>query len=655
MKTDFENRRLSSIDPVFNNRNLLSDLIHFKDSILKELKQLDTKLTYKYNTIQTLIDNKFSSYDNKFNDITSNLDSLTKSVSEDISQKDKVSKLDTFRLKTEETLLSHNYSINVLSKKLEEASDKNDKIVNSNFLYPGIIGVNCKFPTFRNYIDYTLESVGNLLSFKEKAVIEIKDNKNKTKTINYGLKSSINNMITTCNNFTSKNITQLEEKIDQKINECEEKFEEVKCEKDTFCTNSEKTIDNLKNEILKTNETYKNINIEIEKLSEINKKNEIYIKENNEKLKNINENFDKFNKEFNDLKNDYKKYKKNESFLERKKSSEESTQYAKFTKLAKTSTKEKNQTSNNFYLSSSGRLDNNSNFEQNKDKTSNSNIEQNKDKNNNSNIEQNKDNNSNVEQNKDKNNYNIEDSKNKEITDDVVVTNRTRERIYNSETKKYKLDKINQSEIGLSISTRNLNAKEGSKSKNKIINCKNKSYIFPVISGNKINNQNPKIKENKIFNFQKNDNDNIYHIDKQINDEIDRKINNEKCNNQINIDKNNNLMIITNISKLKKSNSAEELKPTKCAPKKDEILKQTKKIIKRKILMEDNEEKIFERLLKKMIEFKNSHNLNYDKNKKYAEIYNKMYEVESAGNCLNNRRESSNYYLDLMVNDDKDN
>ena len=652
MHIDSENHTLSTEDPVFNSQNLLNDIIHFKDNILKEIKQLDTKFSYKYSNIQTLMQNKFSSYDNKFNDVTSIIDSINKSVSEIISQKEKISKLESFRLKTEETLITQNFNIKTLSKKYEEILEKNDKA--NKFLYPGVIGINCKFQSFKNFVDYILESVGNLLSFKEKTIIEVKDNKNKTELINYGLKASINNALTTCTNFTSKSLNQLEEKLNNKIKECETKFEEAKFEKNNLSTISEEKLDNLKSEIYKIDEKCKNINSEIEKLLEINKKNETYINENNEKLKTVNGKFNEISKEFNSLKNDYNKYYKNNiSYisLERKKSNEENlsqknidrendsnlfnsstsqiflknkiegkgfnniTQYEKFAKLTKNSRNEKIQTLNNFHFSSSVILDNNINMEKNKEKNINN----------------------------DKNN------KQKETIDDILVTYKKRENLYNSEKKNYKLDKYTQSKNEFSYSTININPIRTIKAKNIIGNNEKKSFLFPSISGNKNNNQSPNVKENKISINQKNDNNN----------QIVRKINDEECNNQINTNKNNNLIIITNISQLNKSKSVQEFNSTKSAGKKDENLDKTKKIIRRKILMEDNEEKIFTRLFKKMIEFKRD-NISggfCDKNKKYAEIYNKVYEVQSVGNCLNDRRQSSNYYLDLMINDDliKDN
>ena len=82
-----------------------------------------------------------------------------------------------------------------------------------SIIYPGIIGNMSKFKTFHEYIDYTLVQIGEINTFKEKNLLDLKSYKIKLENLIESFKYQINNITNSMTEFTTKCVNDCEERI----------------------------------------------------------------------------------------------------------------------------------------------------------------------------------------------------------------------------------------------------------------------------------------------------------------------------------------------------------------------------------------------------------------------------------------------------------
>ena len=106
-----------------------------------------------------------------------------------------------------------------IKNELHKAITKYDKLLSDSVLYPGIIGNLCKFKNFHEFIDYTLQQISQLNSFKDKSLFDLKAYKVKLENLIESFKSQIENITLTLTEFTIKNVSDCESRIKNEWNE----------------------------------------------------------------------------------------------------------------------------------------------------------------------------------------------------------------------------------------------------------------------------------------------------------------------------------------------------------------------------------------------------------------------------------------------------
>ena len=146
----------------------IQDLIHFKEEILKDLREYETITTKNIN-------NNFFKYEELLEKATSRLcyyekdKALFMSKSNFIDEKRNIIseigiKLDQIN---EKITLSDSH-IEKNFRDFANACYKYDKIISDNLLIPGIIGSSCKFSNLREYLLSCKEEYKNLLNLSFK-------------------------------------------------------------------------------------------------------------------------------------------------------------------------------------------------------------------------------------------------------------------------------------------------------------------------------------------------------------------------------------------------------------------------------------------------------------------------------------------------------
>ena len=189
-----------------NTKEIRKDLLYFKNDLLKEFKTIESNLNEKYSDSINELKLRLKDYDRKFDKVNQQILDLSNIISNDKIIKDKIDKLSQFKEKTNEKIISTEFKLNQTYNELHNAITKYDKLLSDSVLYPGIIGNLCKFKNFHEFIDYTLQQISQLNSFKDKSLFDLKAYKEKLENLIESFKSQIENITLTLTEFIIKNV-----------------------------------------------------------------------------------------------------------------------------------------------------------------------------------------------------------------------------------------------------------------------------------------------------------------------------------------------------------------------------------------------------------------------------------------------------------------
>lgn len=263
-------------DKLLNNATI-RDLILFKEDILKEMRQFNSK-------IKQSLSEKFDKFVQDANerlpiDPTDNGGLYMKNL-KFIEEKNNI--LSTVSEKEKflnEKIMVNDLHINNCQKELNDAIFKYDRAILDNLLIPGLVGKSCKFLNFKDYMVDIQNQINNAFS---------------------KLEFNGNNI-----NKNRKNLEERLDKAETKIKNLEYELKQFIFEKNLVLENQMKSeIETLNKNIIElTGEFYKN-NVELKNQIESLKKTEKLITEENRKI-----NFNTLN-EFEKIKKAYKLMKK---------------------------------------------------------------------------------------------------------------------------------------------------------------------------------------------------------------------------------------------------------------------------------------------------------------------------------------------------------
>jgi len=256
-------------------KNVQNDILFLKDDILKDFRQIETKLNNKYEKQNLSTLNKLEKFEKTIEVMNQKITNLSSLISTDKNIQQKVSQLYEFKTKTEDDYLNHDISIKNMAKEFRDAINNYDKIMHDSIIYPGIIGYNGKFTTFHDLIDYVLKNISQLATFRDKNVLDFKSYKAKIESLIKSFKMQANSIISNTTEYVNKKNEDLEQKIKEVMNSQEAKIFELRLENNKLGLALENKIDKLNTERKKMlnikEEIYKKFDEEVFLLKDFNK------------------------------------------------------------------------------------------------------------------------------------------------------------------------------------------------------------------------------------------------------------------------------------------------------------------------------------------------------------------------------------------------
>ena len=228
------------------------DILYFKDEILKDIKKFEIKLGQKIDIQVANTKNKLDEYEIKIATMVQKINNLANQISTNTSLKEKVNEIYGFKAKVQQDKMVQEIRVDTIAKDLKDAINKYDAILSDSVLYPGVIGMGCKFPGFHDLIDFVLTSLNQLTLAKDKNLVDIKNMKKKYDNNFLNIKTQLES--------SNKDIKGVNKKVfdlfDEKVKILEE--ENVKKFVDVQMNNNKYAIE-LQNKADKLVESYKNV------------------------------------------------------------------------------------------------------------------------------------------------------------------------------------------------------------------------------------------------------------------------------------------------------------------------------------------------------------------------------------------------------------
>ena len=287
-------------DPKFISQ---SDFIYFKNELLQDLKTIESKIISKVKAITDEYEEKMLNINYKLSSCQTKVLELSSNFSSYNSQIERVNKLYVFKSTIEEKLSTQEKKLKELNEYLNESIYSMNKNVQENINYPGIIGANSKFQNLHAFVDFVINNINNINSFKEKMNnIDIQSYRAKFDKVMKNYKLQMDSFISSSQNLTKETLVV----FDNKLNQLFITFDNKVIEEKEFVQN------NLDKISEKHNELFNNLSVIKEDLS---KKIDINKDDLDKKIESISF---KNNQFYSDFENINKKLEEINSFIKLK-------------------------------------------------------------------------------------------------------------------------------------------------------------------------------------------------------------------------------------------------------------------------------------------------------------------------------------------------
>ena len=288
---------------------LHSEIMQFKDEMLKNIRELERKIMTKVNKNQEDLSSDLNNITASLNSLKTNNNAIIDSITESKLNFDKISHIESDLIKFHTTLNGQEKKINETMLDISFMKEQYEKSFSDALIVPGIIGKNCKYNNFNDYIVNINQEISRLKTEKEYSKKESRELKKKLEQGIKSMSNLVDSFVGRAKIYTDGTKKGIIELMDTRISEFDSKNMELfskfyKMDSD-FNQKFEKFDENLNNLNLNTTEEIKRVEERLTKLN--NNLEEIYkyINQTKEELKYFKNNEEKYMNELEQIKNNF--------------------------------------------------------------------------------------------------------------------------------------------------------------------------------------------------------------------------------------------------------------------------------------------------------------------------------------------------------------
>ena len=242
-----------------NQKNIKNDMLHFKNEMLKDLKNMQKTITEKFDISNSVLKDKLESYDRKLNLFNDKIIQISNLVATDNNLKEKTDKLFQTNADLRDHILTNEIKFSNLEKDFQERVTKIEYVLSDSVIYPSVIGPKGKYKTFHEFMDYLLFQMNQNIVYREKNALDVTTYKNKLENISQSLKMQVDNIIKNTNQFTTKSVNECEERIKNIIALYDDRLTDVRVDNQNYIKNLELFYQDLKEDCKRLSNMKSNI------------------------------------------------------------------------------------------------------------------------------------------------------------------------------------------------------------------------------------------------------------------------------------------------------------------------------------------------------------------------------------------------------------
>ena len=245
--------------------SLRKDLIHFQDETLKDIREMQSKLDLRYAKSDELLNEKITKYDQKIKAFEKKITELSNLITTDNLIREKVESLLQFKEETQDTIFKRRAKFNELEKRVYANIDNINQILTDTVLYPAMIGKTAKFQTFHDFIDYVVQEISHLNTFKNKSQMDsMTAFKKKIDGALDAFKIQISNL--TPKELTTQMLSELEEKFESTLRLYDDRLQDTRVENANYSVGIQKKSEEMLKQMSTLLNEQNSINKKIEKI-----------------------------------------------------------------------------------------------------------------------------------------------------------------------------------------------------------------------------------------------------------------------------------------------------------------------------------------------------------------------------------------------------
>ena len=223
--------------------------MHFKEETLRDFKEVQRKISEKYETLDLEMKEKLEAYEKRIVTYENKIMELSNLINTDKTIREKVDNLMEFKEKTDDHLITEKIRLDNFRNDLKSNVERIDQILKDSVIYPGIIGGISKYKTFHDLIDYILTQTSQTLTFREKSILDFKSYKTKLENIISSFNTQINTLLNTTSEFTKTCVKEAEERMKSIYNIFDDRLQDARIENANYAIGLEKATEVLKKEL----------------------------------------------------------------------------------------------------------------------------------------------------------------------------------------------------------------------------------------------------------------------------------------------------------------------------------------------------------------------------------------------------------------------
>ena len=271
------------------------NMIYFKNELLSDIKKIENTFNNKFIQMNNLIKTNSEEYNAKFTQFSNVISELIEIVSRRKHDNEKMEELFQMKNNIWTHINDHQNRILVLTKDLENAIFKYDRIIIDNLELPGIIGNRSKFKNLRELLEHIYSEMKSEQLFREEQSLGNKKYKERVEALINNLSMRSKEIYQACSNICTDKLKSFENEIYKRCETTEGLMDNLRVENSKIAIELKTKVAEIKIdwERLRNikNETYSIINREIKKFDEIVEKNNSAFNEYKNQFKLIKQKF----------------------------------------------------------------------------------------------------------------------------------------------------------------------------------------------------------------------------------------------------------------------------------------------------------------------------------------------------------------------------